>query len=163
MQGLSWAGTQLGGMPTAVQKGCAVEQEGGGVRDSTAPWGLGLGFLGVWVPLFVGRRGGLGVRAGRGARRGSRAAGGARKEKRRRGEGGADGRGQRARKRGEEARLGLADGSKLSRCRAELADGSRGRRPMWMADGLLGRRGRRERRAERREKERGNGLLASFP
>jgi hypothetical protein len=34
---------------------------------------------------------------------------------------------------------------------------------MWMADGLLGRRGRRERRAERRGEERGIGLLASFP
>jgi hypothetical protein len=108
-------------VPTAVQKGCAAEQEGGSVRDSTVPWGLGLRFPGVRVPLFVGRRGGLGVRAGRGARRGSRAAGGARKEKRRRGEGGGDGWGQRARKRGEEARLRLADGSGLSRWKqAEL-------------------------------------------
>jgi hypothetical protein len=62
-----------------------------GGRDSTALWGLGLGFPGVRVPLFVGRRGGLGVRAGRGTRQGSRAAVGARKEKRRRGVGGADG------------------------------------------------------------------------
>jgi hypothetical protein len=32
MQGLSWTGTQRGGVPTAVQKGCAAEQEGGGAR-----------------------------------------------------------------------------------------------------------------------------------
>jgi hypothetical protein len=62
--------------------GSAAEQEvrcsgagGRGARGSTAPSGLGLGFPGVRVPLFVGRRNGFGVRAGRGARRDSRVAG----------------------------------------------------------------------------------------
>jgi hypothetical protein len=75
--------------------------------------GLGLGFPGVRVPLFVGRRNGLGVRAGRGARRDSWAAG-VRGRRKRREEGGADGWGQRARKRGEEARLRLANGDGLA-------------------------------------------------
>jgi hypothetical protein len=34
---------------------------------------------------------------------------------------------------------------------------------MWMADGLLGRRGRRERRAVRREKRGGMGFWLLFP
>jgi hypothetical protein len=72
-------------------------------------------------------------------------------EERRRGEGGADGWGQRARKRGEEARLGLADG------RRGTADGA-----SW-ADGLLGRGGRRERRAARREKRGGMGFWLLSP
>jgi hypothetical protein len=100
--------------------GSAAEQEvrcggagGRGARGSTAPGGLGLGFPRVRVPLFVGRRYGLGVRAGCEARRDSRAAG-VRGRRKRREEGGADGWGQRARKRGEEARLGLADGDGLA-------------------------------------------------
>jgi hypothetical protein len=86
---------------------------GSGARGSTAPGGLGLEFPGVRVPLFVGRRNGLGVRAGSRARRDSRAAGVQGRRKRRE-EGGADGWGQRARKRGQEARLGLADGDGLA-------------------------------------------------
>jgi hypothetical protein len=73
----------------------------------------GTGGFRVRVPLFVGRQNGLGVRARRGARRDSRAAG-VRGRRKRREEGGADGWGQRAKKTGEEARLGLADGDGLA-------------------------------------------------
>jgi hypothetical protein len=54
------------GRSTAMQETQHVGASGRGARGSTAPWGLGLGFPGVWVTLFVGRRGGLGMRAGRG-------------------------------------------------------------------------------------------------
>jgi hypothetical protein len=89
-------------------------------------------------------------------------------EERRRGEGGDDGWGQRARKRGEGARLGLADGRRGVADGAGWADVERSRpmevggRPMWMADELLGRGGRRERRAVRREKRGGMGFWLLF-
>jgi hypothetical protein len=54
------------GGSTAEQEVRCGGASGKGARGSTALWGLGLGFLGVRVPLFVGRRNGLGVRAGRG-------------------------------------------------------------------------------------------------
>jgi hypothetical protein len=72
----------LAGAEMHWSNGSTAEQEvrcggagGRGARGSTAPGGLGLRFPGVRVPLFVGRRNGLGVRARRGARRDSRAAG----------------------------------------------------------------------------------------
>jgi hypothetical protein len=55
--------TQRSGRSTAMQETQCGGASGRGSRGSTAPWGLELGFPGVWVTLFVGRRGGLGVRA----------------------------------------------------------------------------------------------------
>jgi hypothetical protein len=57
MQGLSWAGMQQGGLPTAVQKGCVAEQEGGGARVERrllirAQRALGFGLKGQ--PGFLG-------------------------------------------------------------------------------------------------------------
>jgi hypothetical protein len=112
----------------------AAEQEvrcggagGRGARGSTAPGGLGLGFQGVRVPLFVGRRNGLGVRAGRGARRDSWAAG-VRGRRKRREEALTGGAREPEKERGG-ARLGLADGRRrvadgagLGRCRGGAAD-----------------------------------------
>jgi hypothetical protein len=58
--------TQWSGRSTAMQETQRGGASGRGARGSTALWGLGLGFMGVWVTLFLGRRGGLGVRAGHG-------------------------------------------------------------------------------------------------
>jgi hypothetical protein len=118
----------------------AVEQEarcggasGRGARGSTAPWGLGLGFPGVRVPLFVGWRGTLGMRAERESLTGDlgwpvRVGEEGKKERRREALTG----GARARKRGEEAWLGRADGDGLA---ADCGGGDRpmgsGDRPMW--------------------------------
>jgi hypothetical protein len=57
--------TQRSSRSSAMQDTQRGRASGRGARGSTAPWGLGLGFPGVRVPLFVGRRGGLGVRARR--------------------------------------------------------------------------------------------------
>jgi hypothetical protein len=138
----------LAGAEMHRSNGSTAEQEvrcggagGRGARGSTVPGGLGLGFPRVRVPLFVGRRNGLGVRAGSGVRRDSRAAG-VRGRRKRREEGGADGWGQRARKRGEEARLGLADGDGLAadveagigRWKAQIGRCGGGDRPMGSGD-----------------------------
>jgi hypothetical protein len=167
LRALAGAAVHLSGGSTAGQEVWCGGASGRGARDSTASWGLGLGFPGVRVPLFVGRQNGLDVRVGRGARQDSRAAGGARKEKRRRGEGGADGWGQRVRKRGEEAQLGWPmGGGERPMGQAGWAEG-----PSEAADGRkgggrwaeLGRGGRRERRAVRREKRGGMGFWLLFP
>jgi hypothetical protein len=65
-QALAGAEVHRSGGSTTEQEVRCGGTSGKGARGSTAPWGLGLGFPGVQVPLFVGRRNGLGVRARRG-------------------------------------------------------------------------------------------------
>jgi hypothetical protein len=139
---------------------------GRGARGSTAPGGLGLGFPGVRVPLFVGQQNGLGVRAERESltgdlgwpvRIGEKEGGGRRGETlmcrpwlaERERECSSWGRARpRARagpreEEGEEARLGLADGGGLrpmeagrGRCGGGDRPMGSGDRPMWSELGL---------------------------
>jgi hypothetical protein len=115
--------------------GSAVEQEvrcggaiGSGARGSTAQRGLGLGFPGVRVPLFVGRRNDLGVWAGRGGSPGFSGGRCASGKKRRRGKKMMCGPwlAEGERERGESTRAGVR--GRLGRVWPTWGEGGRGER-----------------------------------
>jgi hypothetical protein len=130
--------------------GSAAEQEvrcggaiGSGARGSTAPWGLGLGFPGIQVPLFVGRRNGpacsraqgLAGILGRPVRVGEEKEKGEEDDVR-----ALAGRG-RKRERGESARAGVR--GRLGQAWPTWGEGGRGKREMGRGGRRAGPRGRR--------------------